>query len=413
MQRLLRGLRITLFAIIFFVGLSMPASAFFCANTMAPCDPRNPKSNCYVPPTPCPKCQPKACKKCTTSPVYAASGVYETSGTDLSIPTNGFPLEASRQYSSAHAIDGPTGFGWSSSFHARLHYAVYLFAAPSTYQRMATVIMPDGNHYEFTDNGAGVFTPPLGRYDNLVRNTDGTFDLTLQRSRSKLHFGTDGALLSLTDDYGNALTYTYDATSGRLQRVSDASGSSRYLDVTWGPNGRISAVQDNTGRIVQVAARTGGVADTLQTTTRRVVRVGQRVAVVVGKRQQGAIGAEVQLRSRALQGEVKGTVRLLNQTVIPSRWRDEVACTAVVRELVVIAIGHDHGDLTIVCCWRREQVRLGVQPCVKARAPPEARRAIDRMRAVVLTRGDEGKTVRRDAQVRAARLVHAAGRVHW
>ncbi len=246
----------------FVLGLVLAASdaraQSFCTSSTTPCDPNDPKMNCHRPPTPCPKCQPKVCNKCTKSPVYAASGVYETDATDLIIVTNGFPLQAARHYSSVHAIDGPTGFGWSSSFHARLHYTAYLFAAPSTYQREADVIMPDGEHYRYVDNGNGTFTPPAGRYDTLVQNADSTFDLTLQRSRSKLHFGTDGLLLSVSDDYGNTQTYTYDVATGRLQRVADASGSGRYLDITWGPNGRISAIQDNSGRTVQYAYNTNG-----------------------------------------------------------------------------------------------------------------------------------------------------------
>jgi RHS repeat-associated protein len=244
------------------------ARALYCTTTTTPCDPNDPKSACYVPPPPSAKCQPQSgpgfptsctvCKKCTTSPVFAASGVYEVSATDLRLPTSGFPLEAARYYSSVHAIDGPTGFGWSSSFHARLHYATYLYAAPSTYQREAEVIMPDGNHYVYVDNGIGTFAAPPGRFDTLVQNADGTFDLTLQNSRSRLHFSSDGVLQLLTDDYGNALTYTYDTTSGRLQRVSDSSGSGRYLDVTWGPNGRISAIADNSGRTVQYSYNTNG-----------------------------------------------------------------------------------------------------------------------------------------------------------
>ncbi|HEY3052050.1 MAG TPA: RHS repeat-associated core domain-containing protein, partial [Thermoanaerobaculia bacterium] len=43
-----------------------------------------------------------------------------------------------------------------------------------------------------------------------------------------------------------------------LQRISDASGSSRYLDITWGPNGRISAIQDNSGHVVQYTYNTNG-----------------------------------------------------------------------------------------------------------------------------------------------------------
>lgn len=222
--------------------VSVPATAQFCAPPSPPAAPPPP------PQPPC-KCKPKSCKKCTTSPAYVATGIYETESVDLSIPTNGFPLQAGRVYGSLHAIDGQLGFGWSSSFHARLHYAVYLLAAPSTYQKEAQVIMPEGDHFTFVEQADGSFTPPEGRYDKLVRNPDGSFDLTLERSRSKLAFDADGALLSMTDDYGNALVFGYDI-AGRLQQISDTSGSGRHLNLFWGATGRISSIEDNNGRVV-------------------------------------------------------------------------------------------------------------------------------------------------------------------
>src|SRR5262245_45649739 len=89
---------------------------------------------------------------------------------------------------------------------------LYLFAAPSAYQTEADLRMPGGGEYRFVEIGStGTFTPPPGRKDVLVKNVDGTFDLTIQRSRSVYHFGTDGALVSMTDDYGNALALTYNA----------------------------------------------------------------------------------------------------------------------------------------------------------------------------------------------------------
>ena len=224
----------------------------WCGPPVPPCDPNDPTSQCYKPPPPDPKCEPKECDKCTKSPCYVGSGVYETGAQDFAIPTTGFPLVVSRKYQSTQAIDGPLGFGWTSSVAAHLYYATYLFAAPSTYQKIAYVVMPNGSRYRFADNGNGTFSPPAGRHDSLVQNGDGTFDLTLQRTRSVLHFNALGALVSMTDDYGNALTITYDG-SGRVQRIADAAGSGRYIDVFWGADGRISAVRDSANRQVQYA----------------------------------------------------------------------------------------------------------------------------------------------------------------
>lgn len=175
--------------------------------------------------------------------------MYAISETDLEIPTNGFPLLLARSYESTRAIDGPLGYGWTSNLAARAYSAVYLLAAPDTVQREVVVTMPGGLRYRFQENADGSYTPPLGRYDRLVKNGDGTLGLTLANSRSILHFAIGGSLLSMSDDFGNTLQYTYDG-NGRVQRVADLSGSGRYLDVFWGADGRLSTVRDHTGRQV-------------------------------------------------------------------------------------------------------------------------------------------------------------------
>jgi YD repeat-containing protein len=81
------------------------------------------------------------------------------------------------------------------------------------------------------------------------RDPDGTWDLEIQHSLSVYRFDAEGRLVTMTDDFGNTLRWSYDG-AGRVMRVADESGSGRSLDVTWGPNGRIADVQDNAGRVV-------------------------------------------------------------------------------------------------------------------------------------------------------------------
>jgi RHS repeat-associated protein len=223
------------------------------------------------PPSPPQGPTPPVCNmcNCTGSPCYVSSGTYITDSVDLRLPTSGFALTAARHYESTLPIDGPLGLGWSSNLVPRIYYATYLFSAPSTYQNQASLIMPDGSRYTFIENVGGMFSPPVGRYDTLVRNGDGTYDLTPQRTRSRLHFAADGSLLATTDEFGNALNWTYDG-SGRLQQVADASGSARYLNVFWGPDGRISAIQDSAGRQVQYGYNAQGNLTTVTDAAGRV-----------------------------------------------------------------------------------------------------------------------------------------------
>jgi RHS repeat-associated protein len=165
-----------------------------------------------------------------------------------------YPLSAFRRYDSGHPVDGPLGIGWTSSLTAHLYFATYLFAA-NTYSYEADVIMPSGLQYRFTMSGNAFVAPP-GSFDTLVKNGDGTYSLTLQHTRSVYRFNADGSIASLTDDYGNVITYAYDG-SGKLSTISDAAGSGRSITLAW-LNGRIQSLTDNSGRVVKYFYDTQG-----------------------------------------------------------------------------------------------------------------------------------------------------------
>jgi RHS repeat-associated protein len=231
--------------------------AGYCSNAVPPCFSDDPKSACYVPPEPNPVCEPADCDKCTKSPCYAATGVYVQSATDLQIDTTGLPIVVERHYQSSQGIDGDVGYGWLSSLSAHLTYSTYFKAAPATYQKEADVRLPTGALYRFVDNGDGTFRPPLGRFDSLVQNADGSFDLRIQRSRTVLHFDGTGKLVTMTDPFGNTQTWTY--SGDRLARIADSTGSGRFVDVTWGADGRISDIVDVAARAVHYAYDSRGV----------------------------------------------------------------------------------------------------------------------------------------------------------
>ena len=209
-----------------------------------------------------PSCSLKKCEKCNASPCFAKTGVYTTEETDLDIPTVGFPLTVTRAYESWHAVDGPAGVGWMSNLAARIYYATYLVSAPNVYRNEAVVVMPDGDAFRFEENTDGTFRAPLGRRDTLVRAADGTFTLKLQRNGGQFGFAADGAILTMKDEWGNALRFTLDSQR-RVSRVDDDSGTGRYLVVTWNPAGRISSVEDNADRVVAYTYAPNGTLETV------------------------------------------------------------------------------------------------------------------------------------------------------
>jgi RHS repeat-associated protein len=220
--------------------------AIWCENPIAPPKSPPPRSRCLHP-----------CPDCKASPCYARSGVFLTTTVDLQVPTAGPPLAASRTYNGAYLSSGLSGPGWAPDVAVRLSYFVYLYSFPNTYLNGADIRMPDNQTYTFIENPDKVtYAPPLGRSDKLIKQPDGSWTLTIQNSRTSWQFSQDGSLASITDDYGNVQTWTYD-TNGRVQRVTDV-GSGRYLDVYFGADGRLSAVQDSAGRLVQYAYNTNG-----------------------------------------------------------------------------------------------------------------------------------------------------------
>ncbi|HYI08820.1 MAG TPA: RHS repeat-associated core domain-containing protein [Thermoanaerobaculia bacterium] len=235
--------------------LAPVAQATFCVPPSPPAPPPPAKP-------PCPACEPIVCEKCNKSPVFAIGGSYTRDETDLSIRTTGFGITVARSYDSSRAVDGPMGIGWTSSLTPRVHYASFA-ASATALQHIAYVAMPNGMLYEFKKNEADLFIPPVGRFESLVRNADGTFQLTLQHSRNVYKFRADGAIEYMQDEFGNRINYTYDL-NGRLQRVADGAGSGRYVDVTWNSStGRIGSVTDNAGRTVRYTYDTSGNLETV------------------------------------------------------------------------------------------------------------------------------------------------------
>ena len=242
-------------------------SQTFCNNETKPCNPDVPPKpgelGCFRPPPESAKCEP--CQSCTRSPCHVGSGAYSTEAVDLAIPTSGFPITVSRRYQSTRLIDGESGYGWVSSLSTRLYYTDRLTTARRDTDNFrgdeleADVRFPNGVMYRFAENIDGTFTPPAGRFDTLVHNSDGTWDLQIQRTRSHLRFSATGDLVAMVDEFGNTQVWTY--VNDRLDRITDASGSGRFIQVDWGADGRISDITDPIGRHIHYTYEGGVLTD--------------------------------------------------------------------------------------------------------------------------------------------------------
>ena len=83
-------------------------------------------------------------------------------------------------------------------------------------------------------------------YHTLVENPDGSYTLTLKRSKIEYHYDTAfQSLSSIEDRWGNTVTLNRNG-DGYLTSVTDAAG--RVMNVTNDGNGRITGIEDPTGR---------------------------------------------------------------------------------------------------------------------------------------------------------------------
>jgi len=196
------------------------------------------------PPPPPPQEPPPETCPIHGSPVHLKAGNYFYSNQDLFIPGRGFSLQIVRDYDSQNEHEGPFGYGWS------FQLLMELIKVTEGDEDYAIVRRGDGIRLKFKDNGDGTFTPPAGRYDTLVQNADGSYDLmkktgTCSSCAETAHFDTGGNLLYKRDGNGNQMGFSYDGT-GRVATIIDVSG--RQLMFSYGTNNKISKVTGPAGR---------------------------------------------------------------------------------------------------------------------------------------------------------------------
>lgn len=137
-------------------------------------------------------------------------------------------------HNSIGAYSFDLGKGWSHSYDVKVTH---------TPGSSAIIRYGHGLEHPYTESG-GVFTPPAGVYDNLVKNLNGTWTLT-RKSRSVLEFNANGRLTQVKDAHGNQITVNRNS-SDKITTVTDGT---RTLTFAYNGNGLISSVTDPTNRV--------------------------------------------------------------------------------------------------------------------------------------------------------------------
>lgn len=108
-----------------------------------------------------------------------------------------------------------------------------------------------GEVIPFRKRADGSFTPPTGANATLVKNADGTYKLTFNKTDLKQNFTVTnnvGLMTSEVDRNGNTISFSY--ASG-LDRITDTQG--RVTSLTTDGSGRVTLVTDPSGRTYRFA----------------------------------------------------------------------------------------------------------------------------------------------------------------
>lgn len=167
------------------------------------------------------------------SGVNPASGNFSFTVTDMSVPAPGFEVNISRTYNSRDDKRAPLGKGWTFGFEG----------SAQGYD-LITVTLPTGGVQRFKKDGAGYKAEDSRSI--YVKNTDGS------------------SILTTKDQY----SYGFDF-GGRLVWMKDRNGNT--VNITFGPNGKISKITDTVKREYIITYNAQGLIDNIKDPENRVI----------------------------------------------------------------------------------------------------------------------------------------------
>jgi len=137
---------------------------------------------------------------------------------DLSYSGLGPKVEIKRTYNADDPRDSIFGRSWT------FNYDVTLSEVPGgIYVRRGS-----GKIHLFTGAGIGPYYPPKGVYDELVKKADGTYSLWIKKDRVTQNFDTNGKLVNIVDQNGNAITFQNEWVNPPLIWGSNGSGNGQF-----------------------------------------------------------------------------------------------------------------------------------------------------------------------------------------
>ncbi len=142
----------------------------------------------------------------------------------------GMTLDITLYNNNETSYEDELGKGWTWSYDL---YINNLTTSP-------TMHWGNGLAIPYTHSGS-TYTPPAGIYDQLVKNTDGTWTLTT-KDKIVYSFNTDGFCTAITDRNGNQINFTLNS-GNYVTQISDSTG--RTVSINLNSSMKWTSITDN------------------------------------------------------------------------------------------------------------------------------------------------------------------------
>jgi RHS repeat-associated protein len=173
--------------------------------------------------------------------------------TDLAINGPGLNLRLDRFFNSK--ASGLGAFGTNSVLSTGQDVGLQIVSGSVTFTG------PSGFTAKFTGNGPS-YTTPAGINATLVKNSDGTYSLTYNKTSEKLTFTSGGYLTKDADKNGNALTLGYNPDN-TLASITDTVGRVTTFNYD---SGHISSIVDPADREIDYTYSGNNLTNMVNTT---------------------------------------------------------------------------------------------------------------------------------------------------
>ncbi|HYR41499.1 MAG TPA: RHS repeat-associated core domain-containing protein, partial [Terriglobia bacterium] len=193
-------------------------------------------------------------------PVDLASGVEVNSSADIGFNTSLIPVTLVRTYRTLSGAPGPFGIGTSHNFGYQLDTSPLVRG-----QGVVSLVMPDGNHFPFSQRADGTFINskiPSLRGVILTNPSSGSYSLRWKDGANWLfQTSSQGPLVaflsSIGDRNGNLITLVRNPDNpAQITQIQNPAG--RRLSLAYDSFNRVTSISDPIGRTARYAYNSQG-----------------------------------------------------------------------------------------------------------------------------------------------------------